>query len=75
MKLYLLLIIDLFSLSITAQNSANKQTFLKDIPYKIVEKDTVKLDIHLPKQKIYDISRVVVFIHGGAWAQGDNEIK
>lgn len=75
MKLYLLLIIGLFSLSITAQNSANKQTFLKDIPYKIVEKDTVKLDIHLPKQKIYDKSPVVVFIHGGAWAQGDKEIK
>ena len=75
MKLYLFLIIGLFSLSITAQNSANKQTFLKDIPYKIAEKDTVKLDIHLPKQKVYEKSPVVVFIHGGAWAHGDKEIK
>jgi len=75
MKLYLFLIIGLFSISLTAQNSADQKTFLKDIPYKIAEKDTVKLDIHLPKQKVYDKSPVVVFIHGGAWAQGDKEIK
>lgn len=75
MKLSLLFLISLFSLSITAQNSAYQKTFLKDIPYKIIEKDTVKLDIHLPKQKVYDKSPVVVFIHGGAWAQGDKEIK
>lgn len=75
MKPFILLIIGLFSLSISAQNSVNKQTFLKNIPYKIVEKDTVKLDIHLPTKKVYDKSPVVVFIHGGAWAQGDKEIK
>src|SRR5690606_3998611 len=75
MKLSLLFIISLFSLSITAQNSANEKTFLKNIPYKIIEKDTVKLDIHLPTQKVFDKSPVVVFIHGGAWAKGDKEIK
>ena len=75
MKLSLFLIFGLFSLSLTAQNSAYQKTFLKDIPYKIIEKDTVKLDIHLPKQKVYDKSPVVVFIHGGAWAQGNREIK
>jgi len=75
MKLYLFLIISLFSISLTAQNSADQKIFLKDIPYKIAEKDTVKLDIHLPKQKVYDKSPIVVFIHGGAWAQGDKEIK
>lgn len=75
MKLYLFLIIGLLSISVTAQNSADQKTFLKDIPYKIAEKDIVKLDIHLPKQKVYEKSPVVVFIHGGAWAQGDKEIK
>lgn len=75
MKLSLFLIFGLFSLSLIAQNSANQKTFLKDIPYKIAEKDTVKLDIHLPKQKVFHKSPVVVFIHGGAWAQGDKEIK
>ncbi|RRA89314.1 alpha/beta hydrolase [Paenimyroides viscosum] len=75
MKLFLFFIIGAFSLSLTAQNSASQTTFLKDISYKIVEKDTVKLDIHLPKQKVFDKSPVVVFIHGGAWAQGDKEIK
>jgi len=75
MKLYLFLIIGLLSISVTAQNSADQKIFLKDIPYKIAEKDTVKLDIHLPKQKVYDKSPIVVFIHGGAWAQGDKEIK
>jgi len=75
MKLSLLLIIGFLSLTITAQNSINEKTFLKDIPYKILEKDTVKLDIHLPKQKVFDKSPVVVFIHGGAWAQGNKEIK
>jgi len=75
MKLSLLLIIGFLSLTLTAQNSADQNTFLKDIPYKIAEKDTVRLDIHLPKQKVYDKTPVVVFIHGGAWAQGDKEIK
>lgn len=75
MKLSLLLLVNLCSLLLTAQKSANQNTFLKDIPYKIVKKDTVKLDIHLPKQKVYEKSPVVVFIHGGAWAQGDKEIK
>lgn len=75
MKLSLLLLVNLCSLLLTAQKSAHQNTFLKDIPYKIVKKDTVKLDIHLPKQKVYEKSPVVVFIHGGAWAQGDKEIK
>ncbi len=75
MKLSLLFIIGLFSLALTAQSNGNQTSFLKDIPYKIIEKDTVKLDIHLPKQNIYEKSPVVVFIHGGAWAQGDKEIK
>ena len=75
MKSVVLLFLTLFSFTLHAQNSANEKTFLKDIPYKIIEKDTVKLDIHLPKQNIYEKSPVVVFIHGGAWAQGDKEIK
>jgi len=75
MKLYLFLIISLFSISLTAQNSADQKIFLKDIPYKIAEKDTVKLDIHLPKQKVYDKSPIVVFIHGGAWAQGAKKLN
>ena len=75
MKSVVLLFLTLFSFTLHAQNSADEKTFLKDIPYKIIEKDTVKLDIHLPKQNIYDKSPVVVFIHGGAWAQGDKEIK
>src|SRR5690606_4635686 len=75
MKLSLLLIISLFSLSITAQNSANEKTFLKNIPYKIIEKDTVKLDIHLPTQKVFDKSPFVVFINGGAAANGDKDMS
>jgi len=75
MKLVLLLIAGIFSFSLTAQNPSGQQDFIKDITYKIAEKDSVKLDIYLPTKKIYTKSPVVIFIHGGAWAKGDKEIK
>lgn len=76
MKWSLMFILGLITFTLKAQNSDNLNNALKDITYKVADNnDSVKLDIHLPKQKVYEKSPVVVFIHGGAWAKGDKEIK
>ncbi len=74
MKLLLILFVGLFSLSLAAQTNAQEVAFLKDIVYKVEGKDTIALDIHLPKQEVYLKSPVAVFIHGGGWAQGNKDI-
>src|SRR5690606_19165597 len=49
-----------------------QQTVIKDITYKITpESDSIKLDLYLPENQLFKKNPVVVFIHGGAWAQGD----
>lgn len=76
MKFYHLLIFGLLALNLKAQNNKNLGNDIKDLTYKVAENnDSVKLDIYLPLKKVYEKSPVVVYIHGGAWAQGDKEIK
>ena len=58
------------------QSQANKlrsqsMTFEFDIPYAGTDNPRQCLDIYLPKQPKSDKLPVVVFIHGGAWLEGD----
>ncbi len=49
---------------------------IKDIPYKIFSnKDTVKLDLFLPKIQKFSKTPLVINIHGGAWVSGDKNIE
>lgn len=77
MKLRLLFIFGLLAFSLKAQNNDRfLNNVLKDITYKVAENnDSVKLDIYPALKNNYTKNPVVIYIHGGAWAQGDKEIK
>ena len=44
-----------------------------EILYGIDYKQDQELDIYLPTQQVYDLSPVVLFLHGGAWIAGSKE--
>ncbi|PJR03187.1 alpha/beta hydrolase [Avrilella dinanensis] len=51
-----------------------QQTVIKDITYKITpENDSVKLDLYFPTNHLFQKTPLVVFIHGGAWVEGNKD--
>jgi acetyl esterase/lipase len=68
-------VILIFILSFTnAQEKLSETLNYKDVTYKIKDTAQQKLDIYLP-QKTNKKSPVLVFVHGGGWAQGDKELR
>ena len=52
----------------TTNSIAAEEKVIKDISYAIVDGHELKLDLHLPALKTN--SRLVVWVHGGAWRKG-----
>src|SRR5690554_7172181 len=51
-----------------------QQAVIKDITYKITpENDSVKLDLYFPTNHLFQKTPLVVFIHGGAWVEGNKD--
>lgn len=57
-----------------AQEKLSETLNYKDITYKIKDTAQQKLDMYLP-QKTNKKSPVLVFVHGGGWAQGDKGLR
>ncbi|WP_312765636.1 alpha/beta hydrolase [Epilithonimonas sp.] len=68
-------VILIFILSFTnAQKKLSETLNYKDVTYKIKDTTQQKLDIYLP-QRSDKKSPVLVFVHGGGWAQGNKALK
>ncbi|WP_055665763.1 alpha/beta hydrolase [Desnuesiella massiliensis] len=55
-------------------NKINSGTILKDITYKTVNNEEIKLDIYAPTKYKYKKSPVIIYIHGGGWSYGDKAL-
>lgn len=55
-------------------NKINSGTILKDITYKTVNNEEIKLDIYAPTKYKYKKSPVIIYIHGGGWSYGDKTL-
>lgn len=57
-----------------AQEKLSETLNFKDVTYKIKDTTQQKLDIYLPQNTIKK-SPVLVFVHGGGWAEGDKALR
>jgi len=65
----------IFILTISAAQEKLSETLnFKDVTYKIKDTAQQKLDIYLP-QNTAKKSPVLVFVHGGGWAEGDKALR
>lgn len=62
------------SVNFKASKSILKQSFF-NITYKTVESDRLKLDLYMPKRKLFPKIPVLVYFHGGSFKSGSKNIK
>ena len=46
-----------------------------NVPYKETETGQLKLDIYMPKRKLFTKTPVLVYFHGGSWKSGSKNLK
>ncbi len=73
-KIFLLLFFSFHFVFFNAQQV--NSTDLRDITFQISpERDSIQLDLFLPKVKKFDKIPLVFHIHGGAWVEGDKNFE